>query len=107
LGTPYGVGLLLQLAGAAIHVASQIVGQVLPQAGQILHTAHAGLQQGGAWLKLSVNCSHQGGEPSGVLLPKTDLLDCVVCDSRQAAAYYVVSEVESWLRSKIEARDAA
>ncbi len=28
-------------------------------------------------------------------------------DSRQAAAYYVVSEVESWLRSKIEARDAA
>jgi len=28
-------------------------------------------------------------------------------DTRQAAAYYVVSEVESWLRSKIEARDAA
>ena len=28
-------------------------------------------------------------------------------DSRQAAAYYVVAEVESWLRSKIEARDAA
>ena len=28
-------------------------------------------------------------------------------DSRQAAAYYVVSEVEAWLRSKIEARDAA
>ncbi|WP_462381723.1 helix-turn-helix transcriptional regulator [Pseudomonas sp. Marseille-QA0892] len=28
-------------------------------------------------------------------------------DTRQAAAYYVVAEVESWLRSKIEARDAA
>lgn len=28
-------------------------------------------------------------------------------DTRQAAAYYVVSEVEAWLQSKIEARDAA
>lgn len=28
-------------------------------------------------------------------------------DSRQAAAYYVVSEVNAWLRAKIEARDAA
>lgn len=28
-------------------------------------------------------------------------------ESRQAAAFYVVAEVESWLRSKIEARDAA
>jgi len=28
-------------------------------------------------------------------------------DSRQAAAFYVVAEVEGWLRSKIEARDAA
>ena len=28
-------------------------------------------------------------------------------DSRQACAYYVVGEVEAWLRSKIEARDAA
>ncbi|WP_286790487.1 MULTISPECIES: helix-turn-helix transcriptional regulator [unclassified Pseudomonas] len=28
-------------------------------------------------------------------------------DSRQAAAYYVVAEVESWLQSKIAARDAA
>jgi prophage regulatory protein len=26
--------------------------------------------------------------------------------SRQAAAYYVVAEVEAWLRTKIEARDA-
>lgn len=26
-------------------------------------------------------------------------------ESRQAAAYYVVAEVEAWLRSKIEARD--
>lgn len=28
-------------------------------------------------------------------------------DSRQAAAFYVVAEVDSWLQSKIEARDAA
>lgn len=28
-------------------------------------------------------------------------------DTRQAAAYYVVAEVEAWLQSKIEARDAA
>jgi prophage regulatory protein len=28
-------------------------------------------------------------------------------DSRQAAAYYVIAEVNSWLRAKIEARDAA
>ncbi|MFJ7883556.1 helix-turn-helix transcriptional regulator [Pseudomonas sp. NPDC096917] len=28
-------------------------------------------------------------------------------DSRQAAAYYVVAEVQSWLQAKIEARDAA
>ncbi|WP_296125133.1 transcriptional regulator [Pseudomonas sp. Ga0074129] len=28
-------------------------------------------------------------------------------ESRQAAAYYVVSEVNAWLRAKIEARDAA
>lgn len=28
-------------------------------------------------------------------------------DSRQAAAYYVVAEVDAWLRAKIEARDAA
>ncbi|WP_028240520.1 helix-turn-helix transcriptional regulator [Stutzerimonas azotifigens] len=28
-------------------------------------------------------------------------------DSRQAAAFYVVAEVDAWLRSKIEARDAA
>lgn len=28
-------------------------------------------------------------------------------DTRQAAAYYVVAEVDAWLRSKIEARDAA
>jgi len=28
-------------------------------------------------------------------------------DTRQAAAFYVVAEVESWLRSKIDARDAA
>jgi prophage regulatory protein len=28
-------------------------------------------------------------------------------ESRQAAAYYVVAEVEAWLQSKIEARDAA
>lgn len=28
-------------------------------------------------------------------------------DSRQAAAYYVVAEIEAWLRSKIAARDAA
>lgn len=27
-------------------------------------------------------------------------------DTRQAAAYFVVSEVQSWLQSKIEARDA-
>lgn len=26
--------------------------------------------------------------------------------SRQAATYYVVAEVEAWLRTKIEARDA-
>lgn len=28
-------------------------------------------------------------------------------DTRQAAAYYVIAEVNAWLRSKIEARDAA
>ena len=28
-------------------------------------------------------------------------------DSRQAAAYYVVAEVEAWLQSKIAARDKA
>lgn len=28
-------------------------------------------------------------------------------DARQAAAYYVVAEVEAWLESKIAARDAA
>lgn len=28
-------------------------------------------------------------------------------DTRQAAAYYVVAEVEAWLDSKIAARDAA
>lgn len=28
-------------------------------------------------------------------------------DTRQAAAYYVVAEVNAWLASKIEARDAA
>ncbi|WP_449106316.1 helix-turn-helix transcriptional regulator [Pseudomonas mohnii] len=28
-------------------------------------------------------------------------------DTRQAAAFYVVAEVDSWLQSKIEARDAA
>lgn len=28
-------------------------------------------------------------------------------DSRQAAAYYVVAEVEAWLQAKIDARDAA
>lgn len=28
-------------------------------------------------------------------------------DTRQAAAFYVVAEVETWLRSKIEARDVA
>ena len=28
-------------------------------------------------------------------------------DTRQAAAYYVLAEVEAWLRAKIEARDAA
>lgn len=28
-------------------------------------------------------------------------------DTRQAAAYYVIAEVNSWLRAKIEARDAA
>ncbi|AOA06893.1 AlpA family transcriptional regulator [Pseudomonas sp. TMW 2.1634] len=28
-------------------------------------------------------------------------------DSRQAAAYYVVAEVEAWLQSKIDARDKA
>lgn len=27
-------------------------------------------------------------------------------DARQAAAFYVVSEVQSWLQAKIEARDA-
>ena len=27
-------------------------------------------------------------------------------DTRQAAAYYVVAEVDAWLRAKIEARDA-
>ena len=27
-------------------------------------------------------------------------------DTRQAAAYYVVAEVDVWLRAKIEARDA-
>ena len=28
-------------------------------------------------------------------------------ETRQSAAYYVVAEVEAWLQSKIEARDAA
>lgn len=28
-------------------------------------------------------------------------------DTRQAAAFYVVAEVDAWLRAKIEARDAA
>lgn len=28
-------------------------------------------------------------------------------DTRQAAAFYVVAEVETWLQSKIAARDAA
>lgn len=28
-------------------------------------------------------------------------------DTRQAAAFYVVAEVDAWLKSKIEARDAA
>jgi prophage regulatory protein len=28
-------------------------------------------------------------------------------DARQAAAYYVVSEIEAWLQSKIAARDKA
>lgn len=28
-------------------------------------------------------------------------------DSRQAACYYVIAEVNAWLASKIEARDAA
>lgn len=28
-------------------------------------------------------------------------------DSRQAAAYYVIAEVNAWLRARIEARDAA
>lgn len=28
-------------------------------------------------------------------------------DSRQAATYYVVAEVEAWLQSKIDARDKA
>ncbi len=28
-------------------------------------------------------------------------------DTRQAAAYYVVAEVDAWLRAKIAARDAA
>ena len=28
-------------------------------------------------------------------------------DSRQAAAYFVVAEVNAWLQSKIDARDAA
>lgn len=28
-------------------------------------------------------------------------------ESRQAAAFYVVAEVETWLQSKIQARDAA
>ncbi|TWI58701.1 AlpA family transcriptional regulator [Pseudomonas duriflava] len=28
-------------------------------------------------------------------------------ESRQAAAYYVVAEIEAWLQSKIAARDAA
>lgn len=28
-------------------------------------------------------------------------------DSRQAAAFYVVAEIQSWLQAKIEARDAA
>jgi len=28
-------------------------------------------------------------------------------DSRQAAAYYVVAEIEAWLQSKIAARDKA
>ncbi|MBN3968231.1 transcriptional regulator [Pseudomonas gregormendelii] len=27
-------------------------------------------------------------------------------DTRQAAAFYVVSEIQSWLQAKIEARDA-
>lgn len=27
-------------------------------------------------------------------------------ESRQAAAYYVVTEVEAWIQSKIDARDA-
>jgi prophage regulatory protein len=28
-------------------------------------------------------------------------------DTRQAAAFYVVEEIQSWLQAKIEARDAA
>lgn len=28
-------------------------------------------------------------------------------DTRQAAAFYVVAEVDAWLQAKIEARDAA
>jgi prophage regulatory protein len=28
-------------------------------------------------------------------------------ESRQAAAYYVVAEVDAWLRARIKARDAA
>lgn len=28
-------------------------------------------------------------------------------DTRQAAAYYVVAEVEAWIQSKVAARDAA
>jgi prophage regulatory protein len=28
-------------------------------------------------------------------------------DTRQAAAFYVVSEIQSWLQSKIKARDGA
>jgi prophage regulatory protein len=28
-------------------------------------------------------------------------------DSRQAAAFYVVAEVEAWIKAKIEARDSA
>lgn len=28
-------------------------------------------------------------------------------DARQAAAYYVTAEVDAWLQSKIQARDAA
>lgn len=28
-------------------------------------------------------------------------------DTRQAAAFYVVAEVDAWLRAKIEARDCA